>query len=387
MRRALVIAAKDLRLRIRDRSAFIIGFLVPFGLAGIFSLTLADVDEEGDIQVAYTVVDLDGGHLAGGFVDLLGSLNFVELGEASTVAEAERLADGGEVDAAFVLPEGFSDSVGAGRGGEIRVLVDPRSDVGGLVARSLARSFAGDLDAVTLSVATALASGAPPEEAQGLAERAGAVPPAARLDRDAAESRTLSTTGFFAIGMAVFFVFFTVEFGVRSLLDERQDGTLARLLVAPLRPAWIVAGKVLSGFVVGVVSMGALVIATGAFLGAEWGNPVGVILLVLFGVASAVAVTALVATLAKTPQQAGGYTSLVTVVLGLIGGTFFPISQASFLGTVSLVAPQAWMMRGFLRIAGGGEVAEVVPSLLALSVFVVVTGSAAVVRARSLMGR
>lgn len=387
MRRALVIAAKDLRLRIRDRSAFIIGFLVPFGLAGIFSLTLADVDEEGDIQVAYTVVDLDGGHLAGGFVDLLGSLDFVELGEASTVAEAERLADGGEVDAAFVLPEGFSDSVGAGRGGEIRVLVDPRSDVGGLVARSLARSFAGDLDAVTLSVATALASGAPPEEAQGLAERAGAVPPAARLDRDAAESRTLSTTGFFAIGMAVFFVFFTVEFGVRSLLDERQDGTLARLLVAPLRPAWIVAGKVLSGFVVGVVSMGALVIATGAFLGAEWGNPVGVILLVLFGVASAVAVTALVATLAKTPQQAGGYTSLVTVVLGLIGGTFFPISQASFLGTVSLVAPQAWMMRGFLRIAGGGEVAEVVPSLLALSVFVVVTGSAAVVRARSLMGR
>ncbi|HEX6330616.1 MAG TPA: ABC transporter permease [Actinomycetota bacterium] len=387
MRRALVIAAKDLRLRIRDRSAFIIGFLVPFGLAGIFSLTLADVDEEGDIQVAYTVVDLDGGHLAGGFVDLLGSLDFVELGEASTVAEAERLADGGEVDAAFVLPEGFSDSVGAGRGGEIRVLVDPRSDVGGLVARSLARSFAGDLDAVTLSVATALASGAPPEEAQGLAERAGAVPPAARLDRDAAESRTLSTTGFFAIGMAVFFVFFTVEFGVRSLLDERQDGTLARLLVAPLRPAWIVAGKVLSGFVVGVVSMGALVIATGAFLGAEWGNPVGVILLVLFGVASAVAVTALVATLAKTPQQAGGYTSLVTVVLGLIGGTFFPISQASFLGTVSLVAPQAWMMRGFLRIAGGGEVAEVVPSLLVLSVFVVVTGSAAVVRARSLMGR
>ncbi|HSJ50667.1 MAG TPA: ABC transporter permease [Actinomycetota bacterium] len=387
MRQALAIAAKDLRLRIRDRSAFIIGFLVPFGLAGIFSLTLADVDEEEDLRVSYTVVDLDGGHLAAAFKGVLGSLDFVELQEASSAVEAERAAEEGEVDAAFVLPEGFSDSVAAGGGGEIEVLLDPRSDIGGLVARSLARSFASDLDAVTLSVATALASGAPTQDAAALAERAEALPPAARLDRDTAESRTLSTTGFFAIGMAVFFVFFTVEFGVRSLLDERQEGTLARLLVAPLRPAWIVAGKVVSGFVVGVVSMGALVIATNVLLGAEWGDPVGVALLVVFGVASAVAVTALVATLAKTPQQAGGYTSLVTVVLGLVGGTFFPISQASFLGTVSLLAPQQWMMRGFLRVASGGEVVDVVPSLLALAAFVVVTGSVAVVRARSLMAR
>jgi ABC-2 type transport system permease protein len=76
------------------------------------------------------------------------------------------------------------------------------------------------------------------------------------LSSDTAESRSLTATSFYAIGMAVFFVFFTVEFGVRSLLDEREGGTLARLLVAPLRPAWIVGGKVLAGFVVGVVSMG-----------------------------------------------------------------------------------------------------------------------------------
>jgi ABC-2 type transport system permease protein len=387
VRRALAIAGKDLRLRIRDRSAFIIGFLVPFGLAGIFSLTLADVDEEGDLEVTYTVVDLDGGHLAAAFEDLLGSLEFVRLVDAADAVEAERLAEDGEVDAAFVVPEGFSDAVTAGRGARVEVLVDPRSDIGGLVARSLARSFASDLDSVTLSVSTAIAWGAAPEDAPGLAERAEALAPAARLDRDTAEARTLSTTGFFAIGMAVFFVFFTVEFGVRSLLDERQEGTLARLLVAPVRPAWIVAGKVLSGYVVGVISMGALVIATGLFLDADWGDPLGVILLVGFGVAAAVAVTALVATLAKTPQQAGGYTSLVTVVLGLIGGTFFPISQASILGTVSLIAPQAWMMRGFLRVAGGGEVVDVWPSLLALAAFVAVTGSVALVRARGLMGR
>jgi ABC-2 type transport system permease protein len=387
MRRALAIAAKDLRLRIRDRSAFIIGFLVPFGLAGIFSLTLADVDDEGDFSAAFTVVDLDGGPLATGFEQLIRSLEFADVRETASVGEAERLAEDGDVDAAFVIPAGFSDAAAGGRGTEIRVITDPRSDVGGLIARSIAQSFANDLDAVTLSVATAIAFGAPHEDAAALAERARGTPAAAGLDRSTAEGQLLSSTTFFAIGMAVFFVFFTVEFGVRSLLDERQGGTLARLLVAPLRPAWIVGGKVLAGFVVGLVSMATLILASTVLLGADWGEPLGVFLVVLFGVGSAVGLTALVATLAKTPQQAAGYTSLVAVVLGLFGGTFFPISQASFLGTLSFVAPQAWMMRGFQDLAGGGGVGDVVTPVCALLAFIAVTGGIAVIRARRLMGR
>ncbi|MGZ8605908.1 MAG: ABC transporter permease [Actinomycetota bacterium] len=387
MRRALWIAAKDLRLRIRDRSAFVIGILVPFGLAGIFSLTLADVDEDSDFSVTFAVVDLDGGDVASGFVSLIGSLDFVETRDADTVTQAERLAEEGEIDAAFVLPDGLTSSATSGRGGELRLIVDPRSDIGGLVARSLAGSFARDLDAVQLAVATAIESGAPHEDAAALAARAESGSAVAVLDRDTAESRSLSTTTFFAIGMAVFFVFFTVEFGVRSLLDERQEGTLSRLLVAPLRPAWVVAGKVVAGFLVGLVSMLALIAATSVFIGATWGDPVGVAAMVLAGVASAVGLTGLVATLAKSPQQAAGYTLLVTVVLGLFGGTFFPLSQASFLGTLSLLAPQAWMMRGFLDLGAGGSVGEVLPSVGALLGFAVVTGAIAVMRSRSLIAR
>jgi ABC-2 type transport system permease protein len=386
MRRALAIAAKDLRLRIRDRSAFVIGFLVPFGLAGIFSLTLADVEDD-EFSATYAVVDLDEGELAAAFEGLVGSLEFAEVRDAGSVAEAERLAEDGDVDAAFVIPEGFTEGASAGRGGEIRVISDPGSDVGALVARSLASSYASDLDAVSVSVAAAIASGAPAGDVEALARRAAETPHVAALDRDTAEARVLSSTTFYAIGMAVFFVFFTVEFGVRSLLDERQEGTLARLLVAPLRPAWVIAGKVVAGFLVGLVSMTALVIASAAFLDADWGEPLGVALLVLAGVASAVGVTALVATLARTPQQAGGYTSLVAVVLGLFGGTFFPISQASFLSTFSLLAPQAWMMRGFQDLATGGDVADVLLPVAALVGFTVVTGGIGVIRARGLLPR
>jgi ABC-2 type transport system permease protein len=93
MRSALWIAAKDLRLRLRDRSAIVIGFLVPFGLAGIFSLTLANVDDEEDVSATFAIVDLDGGQASAGFEHVIASLGFAETRDVRDVAEGERLAN------------------------------------------------------------------------------------------------------------------------------------------------------------------------------------------------------------------------------------------------------------------------------------------------------
>ncbi|MFB3739015.1 MAG: ABC transporter permease, partial [Candidatus Velamenicoccus archaeovorus] len=124
MRGALTVAGKDLRQRMRDRSAYVIAFLVPFGLALIFDLTLSDV-EQGSFTATYAVADHDGGEVAGSFVDLLRGLDFVTLRSVDSTAAAERLADDGDVSAAFVFPEGFSASVSAGRGGRIEVITNP----------------------------------------------------------------------------------------------------------------------------------------------------------------------------------------------------------------------------------------------------------------------
>ena len=84
----------------------------------------------------------------------------------------------------------------------------------------------------------------------------------------------------------------------------------------------------------------------------------------LGGVLAAVGVTALVATLATTTAQAGAYVSIVAVVGGLLGGTFFPISQAGFLGTIRFLSPQGWLMEGFQELAYGGTAADIVGPLV-----------------------
>jgi ABC-2 type transport system permease protein len=200
--------------------------------------------------------------------------------------------------------------------------------------------------------------------------------------RDASASRKiLDSKTYFAAGMAVFFLFFTVQFGVASLIDERANGTLNRLLSMPVRAGEILAGKLLTSVLVGLVSMTVLTTATSLVMGAHWGDPAAVALLVLAGVLAATGVTALVCSLARTAEQAGSWQAVLATLLGLLGGVFFPIAQmGGFAAAASKLSPHSWFLRGLGELAGGGGIAAVLPAVAALLTFAVVTGGIATVR-------
>jgi ABC-2 type transport system permease protein len=186
----------------------------------------------------------------------------------------------------------------------------------------------------------------------------------------------------------VFFLFFTVQLGISSILDERREGTLARLLAAPIGSSAVLLGKLLTSLVLGALSMGVLALATHLLLGAHWGNPLGVALLILAGVVAATAVMALVATVARTGDQAQAWQSMVALVLGMLGGTFFPIAQAGgLLAALSLLTPQAWFLRGIENLSGGAGPGAVAGPVLAMLGFAAITGAFAFARVGRLVAR
>jgi ABC-2 type transport system permease protein len=65
---ALVIAAKDLRQRLRDRSALVLAVIAPFGLGLLLGSVLPEEEDTGDTHT-YAVVNQDTGGLAETFVD------------------------------------------------------------------------------------------------------------------------------------------------------------------------------------------------------------------------------------------------------------------------------------------------------------------------------
>jgi len=384
MAASLDIAAKDLRQRVRDRSAILLAIVVPLALAAIFSLLFGPASTPRPFE--YAVVDQDGGPIVAAFedevLDYLESEEIVSV-EAMGEEEARQAVSDGDLDAAFVFPAGFSEAVQSERPVEVEVVGSADSPTGTDVARSIARSFVADLDAARVAVAAVAhqQAGTSEDELSAIAEQVATAPPPVALRDVSASAKVLDTKTYFAAGMAVFFLLFTVQFGVSSLLEERSDGTLARLLAAPVRRTSILVGKLLTSIVLGVVSLTVLVVGTTLLLGATWGDPLGVALLILAGVLAGTGITSLVASFARTPEQAGSWQAVVAVTLGLLGGAFFPIQQSgSFMATASLVTPHAWFLRGLGSLVGEGGVVDVLPAVAALLCFAVVTGAVAMTR-------
>ncbi|HEY4897914.1 MAG TPA: ABC transporter permease [Solirubrobacteraceae bacterium] len=374
---AFLIARKDLRQRLRDRSALLVVIVIPFALAAILGATLSGTSP-GSTRFSFATVTGDRGRPAQAFSALLVRLEhdgLLRLRSVDTLAGARRLAKSGEVAAAFYIAPGFSRAVGSGQGGTVEVVGDPNQPIGTLVARSIAQGYASELDGIGVAVATAIASGASATPSQ-LAAASARIPSQISIRDISARRRDLDAKTFYAAGMAVFFLFFTVQFGISTLLDERRDGTLARLQVAPVARTSILAGKVLTSVVLGVLGMSVLALASSLLLGAHWGNPLGVAILILTGVLAATSIMALVVTLARTPDQAGYWQAIVALVLGMLGGTFFPVYQAGgLISKLSLATPHAWFLRGLRELAGGAPASAALGPAAVILGFAVICGA------------
>jgi linearmycin/streptolysin S transport system permease protein len=387
---ALLIAEKDLKARIRDRSALIFGILVPLGLAFIFNAIFGGVSGNSS-AINIGVVVADHGPVGQAFVRQvlvpLRHSGLISMRAEPSVTAARSLVNSGTLDAVIVIPAGFSAAVQSNHRASMTVIENAGSPISAQIATSIADSYAANLNRIRLSVATvvASASGGPGTARIGqLAAIAAKAEIPVAVSDISASTKQLNGKSFFAAGMAVFFLFFTVQFGVTGLLSERSDGTLARLIAAPIPRAAILASKLITSFVLGVVSMTVLVIATSLLFGASWGNPVGVALLIVAATLSATGIMALIATFAMNAEQASNAQSVVAVILGLLGGTFFPVSLApGILAKLTFIAPQAWFLRG-LGDLRAGSLSVVWTPVVALLTFAVVTGAVAMVRLRRL---
>jgi ABC-2 type transport system permease protein len=388
VRAAWLICLKDLKARLRDRSALLIGVVVPLGLAFIFNSIFSGISGGSDV-ISIGVVNADRGAASQQFTSqvlpAVSRSGLISIHVEPSEMQARTLAAKGTLAAVIVIPAGFSARVLANQPASMQVIGNVDAPVSAEVARSIAESYTADLNRVRLSVATvAGTTPLPPAQIQALAAQAAAASAPVAVTDVSAQTKELNQKSFFAAGMAVFFLFFTVQFGVTSLLEERNEGTLARLLAAPISRVSILGGKLLTSFLLGIISMAVLVVATSVLFGATWGNPVGVTVLIVTAIMAATGIMALIATLARNAEQAANWQSVVAVILGLIGGTFFPVSLApGVLSKLTFVAPQAWFLRGLGDLRGGSVSVVWMPALAMLG-FAAVAGGLALFRLRRL---
>jgi len=166
------------------------------------------------------------------------------------------------------------------------------------------------------------------------------------------------------------FLMFTAANGGRTLLSERAQGTLPRLLVSPTSSAQVLGGKVLGIYLTGVAQMLILIGASTLLFSLKWGDPLGVVALVLAAVAGAVGWGMLITALAKTPGQINAIGSAIMLIFGILGGSFLNTDyMPKWFNALAKITPNAWGLDGFtiLGLGGGlGDLSGPIAALLAM---------------------
>jgi ABC-2 type transport system permease protein len=198
--------------------------------------------------------------------------------------------------------------------------------------------------------------------------------------------RTFSWLDYSAASMAILFLMFAVTSGGRTLLAERQMGTLPRLAITPTRNLTILIGKMAGIILTGLLQVGVLWGAT-SLIGAYWGPPLAVVLALVALVVAATGVGVMISAWANSAGQAGAIGTAFTLIAAAASGSFFPrtnLPQA--LRTPSYITPNAWGVEIFSKLQSGGSLGSILPLLGGLLVLTVVYYAVAAVGFRRNFG-
>jgi ABC-2 type transport system permease protein len=396
MLKTLLIGLKDLKLMFRDRAALVFMLLAPFlltiGMGFVTGRFSGSSSGLSDIPVV--VVNLDNEQLGDALADVFSSQELVALMEPTASSDPEaarRLIDDDQAAAAVIIPNGFTRSIIPAEGTlfdasdvqpepvMIEVYANPSRPTSAGVIKAIADEFVSRVEegrtSGVVSISGLMQAGLlDPQNAEREArslfqgvDQSETTAITLKTNQEGAEAIEFDILAYMAPGMALLFLMYTVSYGGRSILAERSQGTLPRLLVSPTSSAQVLGGKVLGIFFTGVAQVGILILASTLFFGVKWGDGLGLMVLILAAVFGATGWGMLITALARNPAQVGSIGSAVMLTFGILGGSFINLDQMpSFVRTVSKITPNAWGLDGFTTLALGGTLPNLVEPITAL---------------------
>lgn len=155
---------------------------------------------------------------------------------------------------------------------------------------------------------------------------------------------------------ALFFALFTALFGLLSVYDERKNGTLQRMIIAPMPPSYILIGKIVGNYLNVLLQMVLLMLGLtliASFVEGRllfiWGDIAWVSLMVVVMSLSVSGVGSLIVGVARTQQQAQVVGPLINSGFAILGGAF-GFTLPAIVGQFS---PIYWGSQAFLSLANG----------------------------------
>ena len=173
-------------------------------------------------------------------------------------------------------------------------------------------------------------------------------------------------------GTLVMILLFTAIFATISIIEDRREGFLQGVLVAPV-PRWaMMLGKVLGGAAIAMLQAVVFVFLGWLSEKIGWGNiidptPVGLVAAVGLMFVISIALTALGFVIAWRMDSTQGFHAIMSVFLlpmWLLSGAFFPMDVPGWLGWIIRINPLTYGVAGLRHyLQNGVTEAAALPSL------------------------
>jgi ABC-2 type transport system permease protein len=176
-------------------------------------------------------------------------------------------------------------------------------------------------------------------------------------------------------GTAILMLLFSVAGVGTSILEEKENGTINRLLYSPLKGGAILYSKMLFAFFISIIQLTAMFLFAWLVLSMDMSVNIPGLLLMIIATSFAVSSLGIfLAAVAKTRQQAQNLSTIIILVMSAIGGSMIPLFiMPTILQKIALLSINYWGIQGFYDLFWRVlPLEEILPKILILMSFGVI---------------
>jgi len=379
---------KDLILFLHDKRSVILTFLLPVILITLFAFAYGSIGSyDGRSEpVRLLVADLDQTSSSREIISEIDSLDDIIIVVSDSIKSRELVTTGDYV-CALIIYKGFQDSLDYGNSTPVELVYDRSREMEiGILQQNLISTIMSYTGAriVNNSIVKYLQDQFPDIDKS---TRDNILKTAIKKDDKKLSVKWTSIVGEkndtklgliqAVAGTAILMLLFSVAGVGTSILEEKENGTINRLLYSPLKGSTILYSKMLFAFFISILQLTAMFLF--AWLVLSMDMNVSIAGLILMIIATSFAVSSLgifLAAIAKTRHQAHNLSTIVILVMSAIGGSMIPLFiMPAFLQKVALLSVNYWGIQGFYDLFWRLlPLEEIMPKILVLmSIGVVMT--------------
>jgi len=153
-------------------------------------------------------------------------------------------------------------------------------------------------------------------------------------------------------GTSVMMLLFSVAGIGGSLLDEKQEGLLKKLLCSPISPNYILFGKLVYANIISIMELSIMFIYAWLVFGLDIMHHLPSLVLMIFTIAFACSGFGVVlASFAKTRQQVQGFSTIIVMIMSAIGGSMIPLFvMPEIMQKIAVFSVNYWGIQGIYDI-------------------------------------